>query len=120
MWTANKRMPLGVPRVGEVLKGGRVKNKTEKENPQHKRTNHSQTPMDSFTSYIIRQAYEKVKGKGDRLAKADQLLKWEAFRPIIKDLYRNDTEQGGRPNTDEVVMVKLLVIQQWIGRSLER
>jgi hypothetical protein len=33
MWTANKRMPLGVPRVGEVLKGGRMKNKTEKENP---------------------------------------------------------------------------------------
>jgi hypothetical protein len=37
MWTADKRMPLGVPRVGEVLKGGRMKNKTEKENPQHKR-----------------------------------------------------------------------------------
>ena len=38
MWTANKRMPLGVPRVGEGLKGGRMKNKTEKENPQHKRS----------------------------------------------------------------------------------
>ena len=41
MWTANKRMPLGVPRVGEVLKGGRMKNKTEKENPQHKRSRHA-------------------------------------------------------------------------------
>jgi IS5 family transposase len=32
-------------------------------------------------------------------------------------MYRNDTEKGGRPNTDEVTMVKLLVLQQWIGLS---
>jgi len=37
MWTADKRMPLGVPRVGEGLKGGRMKKRTGKENPQHKR-----------------------------------------------------------------------------------
>jgi IS5 family transposase len=32
-------------------------------------------------------------------------------------MYTNDTPQGGRPNTDEVVMVKLLVLQQWYGLS---
>jgi IS5 family transposase len=32
-------------------------------------------------------------------------------------MYTNDTERGGRPNTDEVVMVKLLVLQQWYGLS---
>ena len=63
--------------------------------------------MDSFTSYIFSQAYEKVSRLGDRLAKID----WERFRPIIKAMYRNDTEKGGRPNTDEVLMVKLLVLQ---------
>jgi IS5 family transposase len=73
--------------------------------------------MDSFTSYIFRQAYEKVKGKGDRLAKIKQAVEWERFRPIIKAMYRNDTQRGGRPNTDEVVMVKLLVLQQWYGLS---
>jgi len=73
--------------------------------------------MDSFTSYIFRQAYEKVKGKGDRLAKINQAINWEAFRPIIKAMYRNDTPRGGRPNTDEAVMVKLLVLQQWYGLS---
>ena len=71
--------------------------------------------MDSFTSYIIRQAYEKVKGKGDKLAKIKQAVEWERFRPIIKAMYRNDTQRGGRPNTDEVVMVKLLVLQQCRG-----
>jgi IS5 family transposase len=73
--------------------------------------------MDSFTSYIFRQAYEKVSRLGDRLAKIDKQIDWERFRPIIKAMYRNDTPQGGRPNTDEVVMVKLLVLQQWYGLS---
>jgi IS5 family transposase len=74
--------------------------------------------MDSFKSYLLRQAYEKVKGKGDRLAKIQSTVDREKFRPIIKAIYTNDTEKGGRPNTDEVVMVKLLVLQQCIGRSL--
>jgi hypothetical protein len=53
--------------------------------------------MDSFTSYIFRQAYEKVSRLGDRLAQADSLIDWEAFRPIFKSMYRNDTERAGRP-----------------------
>jgi IS5 family transposase len=75
--------------------------------------------MDAFNKYILQQEYRKLAKLGDRLAKADQLLNWEAFRPIIHDLYRNDTEQVGRPNVDEVLMVKLLVAQQWIGLSDE-
>jgi len=73
--------------------------------------------MDSFTSYIFRQAYEKVSRLGDRLAKIDKQIDWERFRPIVKAMYTNDTERGGRPNVDEVLMMKLLVIQQWIGLS---
>ncbi len=75
--------------------------------------------MDAFNKYILQQEYRKLAKLGDRLAKADQLVNWEAFRPIITDLYRNDSEQGGRPNHDEVVMVKLLVAQQWYGLSDE-
>jgi len=76
--------------------------------------------MDSFDSYLLRRAYDKVAKHGDRLAKADPLIDWEKFRPIVSGMYRNGSERGGRPNTDEVVMVKLLVLQQWIGCSLER
>jgi hypothetical protein len=54
--------------------------------------------MDSFTSYIFRQAYEKVGRLGDRPAKADNLIGQEKFRPIIKSLYTNQGPQGGRPN----------------------
>jgi len=73
--------------------------------------------MDSFRTYMLRQAYENVKKNGDRLAEAEKQIDWEAFRPIIKPMYTNDTPRGGRPNTDEVVMVKLLVLQQWYGLS---
>jgi IS5 family transposase len=73
--------------------------------------------MESFDSYLLKKLYLKVKGKGDRLAKIQSAVDWEKFRPIIKAMYTNDTERGGRPNTDEVVMVKLLVLQQWYGLS---
>jgi IS5 family transposase len=73
--------------------------------------------MDSFRTYMLRQAYENVKKNGDRLAEAEKQIDWEAFRPITKPMYTNDTPRGGRPNTDEVVMMKLLVLQAWYGLS---
>jgi len=73
--------------------------------------------MESFDTYILRRIYRKAARLGDKLAKAEKQIDWERFRPIIKSLYHNDTPRGGRPNTDEVVMVKLLVLQQWYGLS---
>jgi IS5 family transposase len=68
--------------------------------------------MESFDSYLLKKLYLNVKGKGDRLAKIQSAIDWEKFRPIIKAMYTNDTPRGERPNTDEGVMVKLLVAQQ--------
>ena len=73
--------------------------------------------MDSFSSYLFRKAYKKIHKLGDKLAKIEPLIDWEAFRPIIKGLYDNQGPKGGRPNVDEVVMVKLLVLQEWYGLS---
>ena len=36
---------------------------------------------------------------------------------IVGEMYENMSERGGRPNIDEVLMVKLLVLQQWHGLS---
>ncbi len=73
--------------------------------------------MDSFSSYIFRKAYQKIHKLGDKLAEAEKRLDWEAFRPIITPIYHNRGPQGGRPNVDPVVMVKLLVLQAWYGLS---
>ena len=71
--------------------------------------------MDSFNKHLLRQEYQKLAQLGDRLAAAEHQLDWERFRPILTDLYANDTEKGGRPNHDPVLMVKLLVLQSWYG-----
>ena len=73
--------------------------------------------MTNFRTYMLRKAYENVSKNGDKLAEAEKLIDWEAFRPIIAPMYRNKTSRGGRPNVDEVVMVKLLVLRQWYGLS---
>ncbi len=45
------------------------------------------------------------------------MINWEHFRPIIADIYRDDHIDGGRPHTDEILLIKLLVLQQWHGLS---
>ncbi|MEM3455507.1 MAG: hypothetical protein QXT72_02995 [Candidatus Micrarchaeia archaeon] len=37
----------------------------------------------------------------------------ESLRPVLKDLYNNDIEKGGRPNIDEIVMIKSLFLQDF-------
>lgn len=61
--------------------------------------------------------HQWLKELGDRLAEIDPLIDWEVFRPIIREMYDNRTEKGGRPNNDEIVMVKMLVLQAWYGLS---
>ena len=73
--------------------------------------------MDSFTSFTLRKLYQKIHKLGDRLAEVEPLIDWEAFTPIIRDLYDNRTPKGSRPNVDEVVMMKMLVLQAWYGLS---
>ena len=33
------------------------------------------------------------------------------------EMYDNKSEKGGRPNNDEIVMMKMMVLQQWYGLS---
>jgi IS5 family transposase len=67
--------------------------------------------MDTFKAYMLRKAYERIQKLGDKLAKIEPLINWEAFRPIITPMYHNKTPRGGRPNVYPVVMGKLLVLQ---------
>ena len=73
--------------------------------------------MDTFKAYMLRKAYKKIHKRGDKLAEAEKRLDGEAFRPIITPIYHNQGPQGGRPNINPVVMVKLLVLQSWYGLS---
>jgi len=73
--------------------------------------------MKTLICFGQKEAYKRVEQLGDRLAEIKSQIDWGAFRPIVGDMYDNRSERGGRPNIDEVVMVKLLVLQQWYGLS---
>ena len=71
----------------------------------------------NFISFFLSQNYQKVEALGNRLGAIEQLIDWEEFRPIIADIYRDDLIEGGRPHTDEIILIKLLIFQQWYGLS---
>ncbi len=73
--------------------------------------------MSTFTNFAIRHEYASLDALGDRLGEVRGPIDWEAFRPLLADLYTNAEGRGGRPNYDVVLMIKLMVLQQWYGLS---
>lgn len=55
---------------------------------------------------------------GDPLPKLNEVVDWETFRPLLKKLRKKkDRRKGGRPAFDEVLMLKVLVLQQLYNLS---
>lgn len=71
----------------------------------------------SFEKFVLRKQYKKVQGLGDRLGHIKGMVDWERFRPFFNDLFRDDDVVGRRPHYDEVVMMKVLVLQRFYGLS---
>jgi len=73
--------------------------------------------MDSLTDFSLNEEYKRIQKLGDRLAELSSLIDWEAFRPILGQIFTNNTDRGGRPNVDVIVMIKMLVLQSLYGLS---
>jgi len=71
----------------------------------------------SFEKFVLKNQYKKVQGLGDRLDHIKGMIDWEKFRPFFSDLFFDDDKTGGRPHYDEVVMMKVLVLQRFYGLS---
>jgi len=56
----------------------------------------------NFVNLGLNEAYKRVERLGDRLAEIGSTIDWEAFRPIVGDMFDNRSERGGRPNIDEM------------------
>ena len=65
----------------------------------------------------LSELYREIETLGDPLTGISDRIDFERIRPILSDLYENDTEKGGRPNYDPVLMVKILLLQQWYNLS---
>lgn len=73
----------------------------------------------TFNEFILRQQYEKVRGLGDRLELMKEQILWEPFREIVAKVFFDNKEQGGRPHTDEIIVVRTMLLQAWYGLSDE-
>jgi len=71
----------------------------------------------SFNKFILKQQYEKVKGLGDRLELMRRQIDWKPFIPLVKGVFHDDKETGGRPHTDELVVVRSMLLQAWYNLS---
>ena len=69
--------------------------------------------MPSLTAFALREEYKRLESLGNKLSQIESLIDWKPFRPIINEMYNNKTELGGRPNNDAIVMLKMIVLQQW-------
>jgi len=59
----------------------------------------------NFTSFFLSQNYQKVAALGNRLGQIEELIDWEKCRPIIADIFKDDRIDGGRPHTDEIILI---------------
>jgi len=68
-------------------------------------------------------AIEHQKKIGNRIVgilKLRDLIKWEAFRPVLEEVLgydQRDSRKGGRPPFDPIFMFKVLVLQKYHGLS---
>lgn len=71
----------------------------------------------SFDEFVLRKQYGKVQGLGDRLALMKSQIEWEPFIPLVRSVFHDNKTRGGRPHTDELVVVRSMLLQAWYGLS---
>lgn len=71
----------------------------------------------TFEAYILKEKYKKVQGLGDRLELMKLQIDWKPFINIVADAFDDNDETGGRPHTDERVLVRCMLLQAWYGLS---
>ena len=75
--------------------------------------------MSSRLDEALKEKY-RINGIHDPLAYVEDAMDCSLFPELLKHLYRNDTDQGGRPNIPVTTMVKVLLLQGMFSTVDER
>lgn len=75
--------------------------------------------MSTFLAEALMEKY-RINGNHDPLANMKDAIDWSVFPGLLKDLYHNDTDQGGRPNIFITTMVQVLFLQSIYSLSNEQ
>ena len=73
----------------------------------------------SFNQFILKKQYEKVRGLGDRLKIMKEQFNWKPFIPIVRSVFHDNQVTGGRPHTNEIIVVRAMLLQAWYNLSDE-
>jgi IS5 family transposase len=65
----------------------------------------------------LSELYKEIEALGDPLSGTGDRIYFERIKPILLNLYENDTVKGEKPNYDPIMMVKILLLQQWYNLS---
>ncbi|MFP3130768.1 MAG: transposase [Nitrososphaeria archaeon] len=74
--------------------------------------------MANFLDEALREIYKETIGR-DPLAFMNDAIDWNAFPPLLEDLYRNNTDTEGAPNIPIVIMVKAFFLRSIYNTSDE-
>ncbi len=66
--------------------------------------------MKTLIDFALKEEYKLLESVGDKLAEIASLIDWKTFRIILESMYINKTISGGIPETDVIVMFKMLVL----------
>jgi len=75
--------------------------------------------MERLDSFFLKQHYDASVAEKDKLRLIDSTVKWESFRPALSSIRKSKTEKGGNPGFDEIVMLKIFVLQTLFSLSDE-
>lgn len=73
----------------------------------------------NFEQWMLLESYKKVRGLGDRLVFMKKIIDWKTFIPIVRSVFNDNDITGGRPHTDELVVVRAMLLQSWYNLSDE-
>ncbi len=74
--------------------------------------------MASLLDEALKEIYKETMGR-DPLVFMKDAIDWNAFPPLLEDLYRNSTDKGGALNIPIGTMVKVLFLQSIYNTSDE-
>lgn len=71
----------------------------------------------SFNQFILKEHYQKVRGLGDRLELMKEQINWKPFILIVRKIFQANEKEIGRPHTDELIIIRSMLLQGWYGLS---
>ena len=61
---------------------------------------------------VLPELFSDIQVPGGPLTFISDRIVFERTRPVLSYLYEKDMENGGRPNYDPILIVKILLLQQ--------